>query len=600
MCGYLGKISKVNFDKQELITANFCQVCRGPDDLKQRGTEDIKFLKKDNFISSFVFNRLSIIDLSEKASQPMVDYKNENIVMFNGEIYNHRDLRNSMEKEGIQFLTNHSDTEVVLNGIGNYGLDFVNKLNGQFSIFFKNSKLNKVFLIRDRLGQKPLFYHIDKMGISFSTNLKSLVKLNKTANFSEEMIVDYLNLGVVPSPNTIFKDYYKVQPGSILSYDLDTLEVNKIKYWDIENHIGNKKFNYNEFVEIFEKSVNLRLESDVPFAAFVSGGLDSTAVIKGIKSQNPVNTFSMLFENEKYNEEIWSNAVANKYKTIHTTSTMSKKNNFNDLQEVVKTLDEPYADISLIPTYLLSKEISKHYKVAISGDGGDELLFGYEHSNKISANNANSAMSFIYKILYAAYPARLGSGNQLLSKLNNIETAYKSFFEDRKLLSLLNLSSNFNFDNYFSSNTENPLKKIMVADYRYYLSEMMLLKIDRASMANSLEIRSPFVDHKLVEYILSSDTNYIEKTNPKAILKNYINTDFNSQFLNRKKMGFAFDMENWVYGNLNTVKEVIKEGSIINSINPKIVNQLAQRPTRINSHRLWKLLLLELYIKNNG
>ena len=138
----------------------------------------------------------------------------------------------------------------------------------------------------------------------------------------------------------------------------------------------------------------------------------------------------------------------------------------------------------------------------------------------------------------------------------------------------------------------------MVADYRYYLSEMMLLKIDRASMANSLEIRSPFVDHNLIEYILSSHTDHIDKSNPKAILKNYISTDFNSEFLNRKKMGFSFDMENWVYSNMNTVKEVIQNGKFVYSINSKIVDQLSQRPTRINSHRLWKLLLLELFIES--
>jgi asparagine synthase (glutamine-hydrolysing) len=268
------------------------------------------------------------------------------------------------------------------------------------------------------------------------------------------------------------------------------------------------------------------------------------------------------------------------------------------LQEVVKILDEPYADISLIPTYLLSKEISKLYKVAISGDGGDELLFGYEHSNKIPNESITLGMSFIFKMLYKTYPARFGSGNKILSKVNSLETAYKSYFEDIKLLNLLNLSSNYKFDNYFPSNSFNSIKRIMVADYRFYLSEMMLLKIDRASMANSLEIRSPFVDHNLIEYILSSDTNYIDKTNPKAILKNYISSDFNTDFLNRKKMGFSFDMENWIFSNIHTVKEVIQKGNFVHSINSKIVSQLSQRPTRINSHRLWKLFLLELFIES--
>ena len=186
----------------------------------------------------------------------------------------------------------------------------------------------------------------------------------------------------MPSPNTIIKNCFKLKPGEIIEIDLNNFNSKKTIYWDPKNYLDERKFNNEEFINLFENAVNIRLEADVPLATFVSGGLDSTAIVKAINKNSPINSFSMNFENELYNEKKWSSIVSEKYKTIHIEKTLSSNLFDYDLEEIINSLDEPYADISYIPTYLLSKEISKSFKVALSGDGGDELFFGYTRSQK--------------------------------------------------------------------------------------------------------------------------------------------------------------------------------------------------------------------------
>lgn len=595
VCGFLGKISKNNFDFNELEIANQCQICRGPDQTSLLNNFNSSFFDSCNFFGSLIFNRLSIIDLSDRASQPMVNSIKNTLVMFNGEIFNHSELRKEMESEGIQFYTSHSDTEVVLNGLTYFGIDYIKKFIGQFAIFFINTKDRKVYLVRDRLGQKPLFFNISKDALTFSSNLKALVRTNGSSDVDEEMLLKYLQLGVVPSPNTIFKNYFKVEPAEYLEIDLEKFSVKKNKYWKIEDNLDEKEFEFEKLVSLFENSVNIRLESDVPIATFLSGGIDSTSIIKAIEKNNKLNTFSMTFENPKYNEKKWQDIVEKKYKTSHESVLFKNSFTFDNLISVIDILDEPYADISLIPTFYLSKAISKNYKVAISGDGGDELFIGYEHSN-ISLKNF--MFPKINKILYSLYPPQFGTGNKFLSKSNDIKISYPSFFQDNKLLDLLNIKLKSEFiENYFI-NYPKIEKIIMVADYKFYLSEMMMFKVDRASMANSLEVRSPFVDHRLIEYMLSVNLNNIFnfKNQKKPILRQYLKDDFNQEFFNRSKMGFAFDMETWIYQNLDELKNLLQGSQFLSNID--LVKVLSQKKSRINSHRLWKLLLIEVYLKN--
>lgn len=593
MCGFTGSISFDSINQDAISKANKYIECRGPD------SKTLDSKKLNSFNIACIFNRLSILDLSENANQPMYFDEAKTMLMFNGEIFNHQELREDLINSGIKFQTSHSDSETLLKGLSFYGLDFVEKLRGQFSIFFLDESKNKVYLIRDRLGQKPLYYFHNKKTLIFSSSLFSLISIQKEYELDSEEVTNYLNYGVVSSPKTLFKNYYKVQPAEIVEIEIykNKFEISKFKYWNEESFINNKEFEVEKFFDILTESINLRTISDVPIANFLSGGLDSTIITKYLlESRQDVNSFSVYMENQKYDESEYIKKVVNKYKIHHKAVTLSSKLSEESIYEAINSIDEPYSDPSVVPSFLMSNEISKFYKVAISGDGGDELLGGYYRVNK-SLENQNFFNNYFSK-LYNFYPPVLGTGNTFLSKSKHLDTRYKSFLEDRKLLNLLNLKPKKSVFNEILNNSEiDSYKKLLLSEYKFYLPEMMLFKVDRTSMANSLEVRSPFVDHKLIEYVLSCSNNYIDKSIPKKILKDQLINDFDKSFVNRKKQGFVFDVEDWVFNNINSIKDVLKQGSIIYGLNKNIINLLSLYKSRINGQRIWKLFILENYLK---
>ena len=595
MCGYLGVISTESIDKSKTESANNNLVCRGPDSRKDIFSSTNKYNRYEkNYNFNLIFNRLSILDLSEKADQPMYSEKFNSLVMFNGEIFNHVELRKELEERGVKFKTNHSDSEVVLLGISHFGLSFVNKLIGQFSIFFIDFGEMIVHLIRDRVGQKPLFYSTNSEGIFFGSNLKSVANVSNMKDYNYEAIGEYLSLGVVTSPNTIFKDIYKVEPAEIITYNLleENKKVKKSKYWIIEDFVSNENFNHEEFHNLLNDAVKLRTNADVEVANFLSGGLDSTSIISVQKQNNIItNSFSVGYNDSKYDESEWFNEVAKKYNTNHSVKNIEGLITKDDIFNSIKAFDEPYADPSNVPSYILSKEISQYYKVAISGDGGDELFGGYTRTSEMLKNR--NFMKNIYSKLFYVYPGFLGTGSNLQKHSSDIVKAYSSYFEDKKLLNLLNIKNENIIEKNYSFDVTSSYKKMQLIEYKLYLSEMMMLKVDRTSMANSLEVRSPFVDHRLIEYMLKHDESHIDRNNPKKILKELIKNDFNDDFLNRKKMGFVFNIEKWIYENLELVKERIISGKIIKRYNSNIVSTLEINKSRMNANRLWKILFLE-------
>jgi len=591
MCGFTGALSFNQIDINELIKANKCVECRGPDSLK---TTSIETGKANSY---FVFNRLAILDLSTEADQPMHSDKFKTSLMFNGEIFNHSELRAELKSKGLKFKTSHSDTETVLSGLSFYGMEFVKRLRGQFSIFFVDEKINKAYFIRDRLGQKPLYYSHDSLSIFFGSNLKSITKMQNTYELSEEGVNKYLKYGIVKSPNSIIKNIFKVQPGQIVEVDFNNSKFN-IKtsfYWLPEDFIDNKEFDVENFYSLLSESIQIRNEADVPIANFLSGGIDSTSIVKNLHDNGlEINTFSIYVDNEKYDESNYIKEVVKKYQTNHKFVKISSRINNENIFEGLKSLDEPYYDPSVIPSYIISKEISKYYKVAISGDGGDELLGGYERT--INNLKKKSVFQNIFSNIYYLYPPIFGSGNKFLKNSNNVEKNFRSFIEDNKLLSLLNIKSgDYDFANNLNSG-HNIYKNLLVADYKFYLSEMMMFKVDRTSMANSLEVRSPFVDHKLIEYILSTNNEYLDLNHSKKLLKNYLYKDFSENFINRPKKGFVFDVENWVYNNIDFIDDVINQGKVVKSMNKNILKNLSINKSRINGIRIWKLFVLESYL----
>jgi asparagine synthase (glutamine-hydrolysing) len=593
MCGFTGSISFDSIDQDAISKANTHIECRGPDSK----IIDSKRFNRFNF--SCIFNRLSILDLSEKANQPMYFDEAKTMLLFNGEIFNHQELRDDLIKSGIKFQTSHSDSETLLKGLSFYGLDFVQKLRGQFAIFFLDESRNKGYLIRDRLGQKPLYYFYNDKTLTFSSSLFSLISIQKKYEIDPEEVTNYLNYGVVSSPKTLFKNYFKVQPAEIVEIEIskNKFEIRKFNYWNKESFLKNKKFEVEKFFDLLSESIKLRTISDVPIANFLSGGIDSTIITKYLlKSGQDVNSFSVYMENQKYDESEYIKRVVNKYKIDHNAVTLSNNISQESIYDAINSIDEPYSDPSVIPSFLMSNEISKFYKVAISGDGGDELLGGYYRVNK-SINKQNFYGNYFSK-LYNLYPPVLGTGNIFLSKSKDLNTRYKSFLEDRNLLNLLNLKPKKSVFEEILNNCEiDSYKKILLSEYKFYLPEMMLFKVDRTSMANSLEVRSPFVDHKLIEYVLSCSSNSLATSTPKKILKDQLINDFDNSFVNRKKQGFVFDVENWVFNNINLIKDVVQQGSVIYDLNKNIINFLSLYRSRINGQRIWKQFDLENYLK---
>jgi asparagine synthase (glutamine-hydrolysing) len=592
MCGYIGTISPKQINKKQVLNSNKRIECRGPD------AQKFLDFKINNHNCSFIFNRLAIVDLSITANQPMESHSGSSIIMFNGEIYNHESLRAKLNQSGEVFKTKNSDTEVLLNGLDHFGMQFISELRGQFSIVYLNKKLKKLYLIRDRVGQKPLFYSLNDESISFSSNLISTAEISDNFNINSKSVEEYLECGVVTSPNTIFNNVYSLLPGEIIEFDLSGTIVNtkKMKYWDPENFLGEKKFENEEFLSIFSDSVKIRTKADVDVANFISGGIDSSAIAKNLHDNNiSINSFSVGLNNSIYDESVWSQEVAKAYKTEHTQVDIDVDISFEQVLIILSRIDEPYADPSVVPSYILSKAIAEKFKVAISGDGGDELLGGYLRISN-TLKNKSSAKNFLSHI-YKLYPPFLGTGSNFLSNSKNIGKSYSSYLYDEKFINLLGRESNKKiFEKKINSSNMSDYKKLIYSEFKFFLPEMMMLKVDRTSMANSLEVRSPFVDHKLIEYIFSHDNSYYDNTKSKAILKSYLSSDFSDSFLNRKKMGFVFDIQKFIFSNLFEINEFLSGGYVENQYK-NVINKLSVNKSRINSIRIWRILVLENFIQ---
>ncbi len=598
MCGFIGQVSNSLIDYNLVNKANSHIICRGPDQTKKLDNQKNSIINFENEFNVYqVFNRLSILDLSETASQPMISEEFETSILFNGEIYNHKELRTYLEDLGISFKSDHSDTEVALLGLSKFGTNFIEKLKGQFSIVFFNYKNNQVYLIRDRLGQKPLFYSLQDNCLSFSSNLKALLNIIERKKIKESSLNEYLSLGVVTSPNTLFEEIYKVRPSEVIILDIDKEISIKSKnlYWELQHYSNNRDFDAKKFYKILNDSLKKRLNADVPVANLLSGGIDSTLLLKltSEHESNP-NTYSSIQSNKKYNEEKWINEVLDVYKTTHVSNKIEYKIEREKIINSIDIFDEPYADPSTFPSYLIYKSISKEFKVAITGDGGDELSNGY---NRVNYLLKKKTFHKYLKLLYKIYPKYLGSGNFFLRNDNNIKNAYNSYFHDLNFLKVLKIK-NYQPKNLFLGETKNIYKDIFLSEYLFYLNECMHLKVDRTSMASSVEARSPYVDTDLVEYMYSLNQNHLDINNSKKIFKEILSSDFSDEFYDRKKMGFVFNLEDWVFKNFKKILKELENGEISNYVDIRKIKYLNLWKSRINGLRIWKLYFLNYYLKS--
>jgi asparagine synthase (glutamine-hydrolysing) len=591
MCGFTGSISFEDINEVKLKNSNEHSLCRGPDNTSNiKGEGEIDY--------NLWFNRLAIVDLSSKANQPMVSDDSNQILMFNGEIYNSGILRDKISEYKYNFKTSHSDTETLFAGLAVYGIDFINEIDGQFSFFYLDKIKRKIYFARDRVGQKPMYISSNEKNILFASNLKSILELKENVKIDKNSINQYLAYGVNFAPRTIFENINKVPHASYIEIDYKNGKfTNKnVEYWDPSFFTDNKEFDQEKFENLFSRSVSKRMIADVEIANFLSGGMDSTSIVKNLSDLDyDVNTFSVIIGNQKYNEKKYINKVVDKYKTNHQEIIVDENISDIVIKEALESLDEPYGDPSVVPSYYLSNLISTKYKVAISGDGGDELLGGYyrlkNHLKK------KTYLSKLFSNLYEIYPPFLGTGSNLKSLNEDIYEAYTSFLEDEKFIKHLGIGKLSNNLRIKANKKDSIYKTLLSMEYKYYLSDQMMFKVDRTSMSNSIEVRSPFVDHKMIEYIFSHSSEYFDLKVQKFPLRQYLSQDFSPDFLDRPKQGFVFDYKSWIYKNLTSVKKEIESSDLDKYINIKALYKLNFFRTRINALRIWRVYVLACYLK---
>ncbi len=624
MCGICGIVkirSRISPNSIKLMTNR----------LSHRGPDDIGFYFNNSV--GFGFRRLSIIDL-EKGHQPMSNEDNTIWIVFNGEIYNFKELRKLLENNGHTFETS-SDTEVIIHSYEEWGVDFVSKIKGMFGLALWDSSNHQLILARDRVGIKPLYYAITEGGLYFASEIKSLLvnkqELDTTIDLNALNL--YLTFNYIPAPLTIFKGIRSLSPAHLLMYK-DKRAVTK-EYWDIpiDEPISNplKEEVYIDLLNgQLEKSVKSHLISDVPVGAFLSGGVDSSAVVALMSKikKEPFKTFSIGFGEKSYSELNYAKIVANHFKTEHHWEII-KPDIQSILPKIIAQFDEPFADSSSIPLYFLSKLARRYVKVVMTGDGGDELFAGYEtyianfltRFYRKAPENFKKAFQKIVEKLPVSHKKvsldfkakRFAGGANLPPMLAHLYWRMIFSNSDRRALLKNNAINDFsdgNLQTFFSVFFEKAsklkgLNKFCYFDIKAYLPNDMLVKVDRMTMANSLEARVPLLDSDLVELAFRIPSSLkVKNFKTKYIFRKALMRTLPKVILNRKKAGFNVPIASWINNDLKEMfwdvllSKTAKYNEFINLEYVKTMLNEHHRRIRDHSHQLYSLLVFSLWCKN--
>lgn len=612
MCGFVGSASiKEKVNEKWLLESCKLIFHRGPDDKGIWLSDDSKV--------GLGHRRLSIIDLSNNARQPLFNYSKDVGIVFNGEIYNFPVLKNKLTKKGLRFFSN-SDTEVLLKAYECWGYECLSKINGMFSfaIYDKNNK--KIFAARDISGQKPFFYTFFNDTFLFGSDLKTIASNPKiTKNICIKVLDNYLLSGHTPSNSTLLEGISKLPPAHAITYDLDNGNFKSWKYWEPpkQNNFSNYSLSSNiiNLENIFDQAVSSQLVSDVPVGICLSGGIDSSLITAfASRHLSRISTFTAVFPNDKkYDESKYANLIADHFSTDHNEIIINYSG--IDIFEKIKYFfDEPLADSSSICTFLLYQELSKFCKVALGGDGSDEIFGGYSHhylKNKY-------LLDFLPKLLLRKLNKNVAENlplgfkgrnfllNLHLKKLSLIPP-YPFLFDFQSRKELLDDHLNFmpkgdeEFCKYYDD-LDNFSELAINNDFNNYLCDDILVKTDRSSMANSLEVRSPFLDKFLIEYCYKSVPNNLKayKKNRKIILKELGKKYLPDGFDNFRKKGFSLPFSKWLkdknFKNFLYDKLISKESFF----NKKYIKSILKNQDRgfANSERIFSLLVFELWREN--
>lgn len=611
--------------------------------LRHRGPDGQGLWMSDNSSVLLCHTRLSILDISNAGHQPMKSMSGKYIISYNGEIYNFIELRSELKSFGVSFKSD-SDTEVLVNAFDYWGIDnTLEKLTGMFAIALYNKIDNVFYLIRDRFGIKPLYYSITNGCLFFGSELKAITSFEGARfNLNYDALSLYFRYGYINSPLSIFENVFKLEPATYIKIEnkRNRLESTKFTYWGIENAMLSSlyKGSFTECADdlesLLQKSVDLRMRTDVPFGAFLSGGYDSSLIVALMQknSSQPINTYSIGFENEIYNEAVYAKAVADRLSTCHTELYVNDQDVIETIPKLSAMFDEPFADSSQIPTYLVSQLAKNDVTVVLSGDGADENFGGYNRyfRGKQLNNLFKMIPPFTRKILSqcfkSANPSVLDSVDKFLPKKFKLGAKSDQFKKLGLALNATDLESIYNqvasiwhispilrkellyHENIYNQEIADisPLSACMLVDIKSYLPADILCKVDRTSMAVSLETRVPFLDHKVAQFAANIPMKYkVNGRQGKVILKELLKRNNIWDLVDRPKSGFCIpigdyfknELKDWLINKLDYKK--IKNDGILDY---KLVSNVCEshfQNVSNNQHMLWSLVSFQTFVDNN-
>lgn len=623
MCGISGYYSFNDvFSETELHAMTDALAHRGPD----------AFGYFSDKIVGLGHRRLSIIDLSENANQPMHSSDDRYVMVYNGEVYNYREIATELKQKYKSDFHTSSDTEVIIEAFAKYGADFVKKLNGMFAIAIYDKQANELFIFRDRIGIKPLYFFWDGQNFAFASELKALTKASFIpSEINRNAIYQFLHLGFIPAPQSIYQSIKKLESGSWLKISKNNFE--SYKYWTINQQITEKVITKEKeaivkLSDLLMSSVQYQIKSDVPFGVFLSGGIDSSLVtanavnLSGVK----VNTFSIGFEENRYNESAYAKSIATYLGTNHHEFIVSYKDAIDLIDTIFEAYSEPFADSSSIPTMLVSKLAKQHVTVTLSGEGGDELFFGYGAYQwakrlenpliKLFRNQIASILStqghYERHSEYFLYPnkelkfSHILSQEQYFFSLQELGKLFTENFIHATGSTNLERLNNFGIEINHLGRALTSMEKQAIFDLSFYLQDDLLTKVDRASMHFSLETRVPYLDHRIIEFALnlSPDLKFKNGTS-KYLLKEILYQYIPQKFFRRPKQGFAVPLEKWLKKELrflideNLSRQVIEKYGYVNY---DYVEELKNKFFKGDDYlynRIWILIVLHKWLRKH-
>ncbi len=606
MCGIAGF-----WDNTKQLTLSSLKLMT--DSLKHRGPNAEGFFEKDAVFLGH--RRLSIIDLSDSANQPMTSLCGRYTIVYNGEVYNFKQLKSEIDKQNAQYQwRTTSDTEVVLAAFIHFGHDFVKQLNGMFAIAIYDNVDKRLYLYRDRVGVKPLFYYHQNGLFAFASELKSLLQIaqiKENLTIDKEAIEQFLHLGYIPQPQTIYKEIQKFPQATMACFDGQNLQMES--YWNLPQQItetiNDETSAKKQLQFLLEDSISGCMISDVPFGTFLSGGIDSsivTAVAQHL-STTPINTFSIGFE-DAHNEAEYAKSVAIHLQTAHHELYLKERDAMALIETFLSVYDEPYADSSAIPSMIVAQMAAKDVKMVLSGDGGDELFLGY--GAYTWAKRMNNPFFYLFRKPMSYLLKHGNNRTKRIASLLNYSGQYRKshifsqeqyLFSQEEIQYLMpkstfgsHIQENYNSNKHFSIEEQQAL-----FDFNYYLPDDLLVKVDRAAMQYALEVRVPLLDHRIVELAFSLDVNLKKRGDiSKYLLKEVLYDYLPKSLFDRPKWGFSIPLQRWLQKDLHYLIEKYLTEENIEPLQLFNYNQIKLLIYRFDNgetylyNRIWALIVL--------